>query len=261
MRVGTVSVFLTTLYRGPSSDPATWQSAITMYLVVNDKLTEEIPGEQEWLVSKWSRVLRGWLSWEKPQRKEECPRVGFLHRFLYTLKHLELWNAGARTWLSKASFDRAETLNIGRGAGYEYAWAHGHTGSIFRAIFRNILEKTDTNKQNTTTPTIRLKFDIQAQLLIPKWLKMGECVLGGGGEAGVLSQWPPQETPPPTHNMDRAPPPHVHRVPWGLGAEEACGACRCGAEMLTGLIATVTTVTFQNLPRWGWGRGSPKSQI
>lgn len=52
MRVGTVSVFLTTLYKGPSSDPDTWQSAITIYLVVNDKLTEEIPGEQELLVSK-----------------------------------------------------------------------------------------------------------------------------------------------------------------------------------------------------------------
>lgn len=66
-------------------------------------------------------MLRDWRSWEKPQRKEECPRVGSLHRFLYILKYLERWNAGARTLLSKASLDRAETLNIGRGAGYEYA--------------------------------------------------------------------------------------------------------------------------------------------
>lgn len=52
MRVGTVSVFLTPWYKGSSSDLDTWQSVITIYLVVNDKLTEELPGEQELLVSK-----------------------------------------------------------------------------------------------------------------------------------------------------------------------------------------------------------------
>lgn len=111
-----------------------------------------IPRKQELLISKLSSVLSDWLRWD---------------RFLCILEYLEPWNARART-LSNAPFDREKTLNIPRGAGYEYAWIHGYTGSILRATVRNILENTDTNKQKQPSQTIQLKFEIHTQLLIQK---------------------------------------------------------------------------------------------
>lgn len=146
------------------------------------------------------------------------PRVGPFHRFLYIFEHLELWNASARN-LANAPFDREETLNIWRGTGYEYAWIHGYTGSILRTTFRNILENTDTNKNNCLKlSNWSLKFTLSCW---SKRAKDGRVRVEGGGVGPVTSAGGPA--------------PHVHGVPWGCGAEGACPACWCRAEMLTAL--------------------------
>lgn len=54
------------------------------------------------------------------------------------------------------------------------------TQRAFYDLLSEIFWKTHTHKQKKPSQTIQLKFEIHAQLLSPKWLKLRECVLGEG---------------------------------------------------------------------------------
>lgn len=165
-------------------------------------------------------MLSDWQVGRSHRERRNFPMGGSFYTSLSILEYLELQNSRAKN-LSNTPFDKEETLNVWWETGCEHAWVHGYTENTLRATFRNILDNTGTNKQEQPSQTIQLKSEIHVQLLIQKWPKTGEWVCGGWG---MRSQWPPLEAQLPTCT-----------VPSGWGAEGACGACWCRAEMLTAL--------------------------
>lgn len=95
---------------------------------------------------KLSGVLTDFVGRSHKERRN-VPRVGSVHRFLYILKYLELWNARAGN-LSNASFHREKNLepNLEEQAMNMHE-SMDTQGAFLRATFRNILENTHTNKQ------------------------------------------------------------------------------------------------------------------
>lgn len=164
-------------------------------------------------------MLSDWQVGRSHRERRNFPMGGSFYTSLSILEYLELQNSRAKN-LSNTPFDKEETLNVWWETGCEHAWVHGYTENTLRATFRNILDNTGTNKNNPPKlSNLSLKF------MLSCWSKSGQRQESGCvGGWGMRSQWPPLEAQLPTCT-----------VPSGWGAEGACGACWCRAEMLTAL--------------------------